>query len=117
VEGAGPRRARFLVLWSTPTDVEAFEQHYWTVHIPSANRMTRLRSYTVSRGITLVRGEEPYFLVGELEWDSLDDLRADFASPEGRATAQDVVILSSWSPGVRSMIYEVAETRGASSTR
>jgi uncharacterized protein (TIGR02118 family) len=102
--------ARFLVLWSTPTDVEAFEEHYRKVHIPLANRMARLKSYTVSSSIRLVRGDEPYYLVGELEWDSLDDLREDFRSPEGRATAQDVEILSQWSPGVRSMTYEVDET-------
>jgi uncharacterized protein (TIGR02118 family) len=104
-------KARFLVLWSTPTDVAAFEDHYWNVHIPLANRMTRLRSYTVSKGITVVRGDEPYFIVGELEWDSLEDLRADFRSPEGQATARDVEILSQWSLGVRSMTFEASETR------
>jgi uncharacterized protein (TIGR02118 family) len=109
--------ARFLVLWGTPTDVEAFEEHYWGVHIPLANRMTRLRSYTVSTGITLVRGQEPYYLVGELEWDGLDDLRADFGSAEGQATARDVEILSQWSPGVRSMIFEANETHGARGPR
>jgi uncharacterized protein (TIGR02118 family) len=102
--------ARFLVLWSRPTDAEAFDEHYRTVHIPLANRMARLRSYTVSSNIRLVRGDEPYYIVGELEWDSIDDLRQDFQSPEGRATADDVEILSRWSPGVRSMIYEVEKT-------
>ncbi|MHB8752085.1 MAG: EthD family reductase [Aggregatilineales bacterium] len=90
--------------------MEAFEEHYRKVHIPLANRMARLKSYTVSSNISLVRGEEPYYIIGELEWDSMDDLRQDFQSPEGRATAQDVAILSQWSPGVRSMIYEVNET-------
>jgi len=103
--------ARFLVLWSTPTDLEAFEEHYRTVHIPLANRMTRLRSYTVSSGVASVRGGEPYYIVGELEWDSLEDLRADFRSPEGQATARDVDVLSRWSPEVRSMTFEVHETR------
>jgi uncharacterized protein (TIGR02118 family) len=102
--------ARLLVLWSTPTDVEAFEKHYREVHIPLARRMARLRSYTISSGIAVVRGTEPYFRVGELEWDSMDDLRQDFRSAEGRATAADVERLSEWSPGVRSMTYDVSET-------
>jgi len=102
--------ARFLVLWSPPTDVQAFEAHYAEVHIPLANRLPRLRSYTVSRNVRLVRGETPYYLVGELEWDSLEDQREDFRSDEGRATAQDVEVLSQWSPGVLSMTYETEET-------
>ena len=102
-------KARLIVLWSEPTDVEAFEEHYRGEHIPLAKRMTRLRSYTVSRNVRLVRGEEPYYIVGELEWDSLADLTSDFQSPEGRATAEDVEVLSQWNR-VRSMTYEVEET-------
>lgn len=102
-------KARFIVLWSKPTDIEAFEEHYRKVHIPLAHRMKRLKSYSVGRNARLVRGEEPYYIIGELEWDSMEDLRQDFQSPEGQATAQDVEILSQWSPGVRSMIYELEE--------
>jgi uncharacterized protein (TIGR02118 family) len=102
--------ARFLVLWSTPSDVPAFEEHYWNVHVPLANRMPRLKRYTVGADVDPVRGDEPYYLIGELEWGSMDDLRHDFQSPEGRATADDVATLSRWSPGVRSMIYAVRET-------
>jgi uncharacterized protein (TIGR02118 family) len=104
-------KARFLVLWGEPTDAEEFEAHYRDVHIPLANRMARLRSYTVSSGVSPVRGDDRPYRVGELEWDSLEDLREDFRSPEGRATARDVEVLSQWSPGVRSIIYEVSETR------
>ena len=106
-------KARFIVLWSKPTDIEAFERHYFDVHIPLANRMVLLKSYRVSSGVRLVRGEEPFHIVGELEWNSLDDLRQDFQSPEGRATARDVEILSQWSPDVRSMIYELNETQSS----
>ena len=50
-----------------------------------------------------VRGV-PYYLVAELEWDTMDDLRAAFASPEGRATAADAARLAELAP-VRSMIF------------
>jgi uncharacterized protein (TIGR02118 family) len=103
--------ARFLVLWGEPTDIDAFEAHYRDVHIPLANRMARLRSYTVSTGVSPIRGDEKPYRVGELEWDTLEDLRQDFRSPEGEATARDVEVLSQWSPGVRSIIYEARETR------
>ncbi|MEU6507277.1 hypothetical protein [Streptomyces sp. NPDC046942] len=38
-----------------------------------------------------------------LKWDSLDDLRAAFASPEGRATAEGAARLAELAP-VRSVI-------------
>lgn len=101
------RNARFLVIWETPSDPEAFERHYREVHIPLALTLPGLRRYTVSRNQVAIRGEAPY-LVGELEWDDLDALRAAFASPEGRATAADVTKLSA-TVGVRSLIYEAAD--------
>jgi hypothetical protein len=35
------------------------------------------RSYTVARDASPVRGGDPYYLIGELEWDTIEDLRAD----------------------------------------
>jgi uncharacterized protein (TIGR02118 family) len=100
--------ARFLVIWETPRDPEAFERHYRGVHIPLSHRLPGLRRYTISRNQTAVRGEAPY-IVGELEWDDMASLRAAFASPEGRATAADVNELSA-NAAMRSVIYEVAES-------
>jgi len=48
-------------------------------------------------------------LVAELDWDEMDLLKQAFASPQGKATARDVAILAQWSPGIRSMIYELEE--------
>jgi len=99
--GAGPA-ARFLVMWETPSDPEAFDRHYRETHIPIARKMPGLRRYTLGRDISAVRGE-PYYMVAELEWDSMADLRAAFASPEGRATGADVEVLRRLAT-VRSMV-------------
>lgn len=102
-------QARFLVIWDTPKDREAFDRHYREVHIPLSHKLPGLRRYTISRNLVAVRGGEPPYIVGELEWDDLESLQAAFASPEGRATAADVNDLSA-NASVRSMIYEVAES-------
>jgi uncharacterized protein (TIGR02118 family) len=94
--------ARFIALYETPTDAETFDRHYREVHIPLGRTLPGLRRYTVARDVTAVRGA-PYYLVAELEWDTIDDLRAAFASPEGRATAADAARLQELAP-VRSMI-------------
>ena len=95
--------ARFLALYDTPADPEAFDLHYRQVHIPLGSRLPGLRRYTLSRDAAAVRGT-PYYLVAELEWDTMDELRAAFASAEGRATAADAARLAELAP-VRSMTF------------
>ncbi|HET9059382.1 MAG TPA: EthD family reductase [Acidimicrobiales bacterium] len=98
---------RFLVLYPQPMDREAFERHYFDVHVPLAKQLPGLRSYTVSRNASPVRGEERFFLVAVLEWDDMGSLRRDFSSALGQATARDVDELARLCPGIQSLIYEV----------
>src|SRR4051794_7241324 len=98
---------RFLVLYQTPTDVEWFEKHYFEVHVPLAKQLPGLRRYTVSRNPSGVRGSDPYYLVAELDWDDMDSLRQDFASPLGKEVARDVDKLTEWCPAIHSMIFEL----------
>jgi uncharacterized protein (TIGR02118 family) len=100
---------RFIVIWqNTPTDPEAFDRHYREVHIPLGKSLPGLRRYSLSRDVNPVRGE-PAYRVAELDFDDMDALRSAFQSPEGQATAEDVEKLSEWSPGVRSMTYELED--------
>ncbi|WP_225099124.1 EthD family reductase [Streptomyces sp. CoH27] len=48
--------ARFLALYETPADPEAFDQHYWEVHIPLGRRLPGLRRCTLGRETVAVRG-------------------------------------------------------------
>ena len=95
--------AHFLALYETPADPGAFDRHYREIHIPLGRQLPGLRRYAVSHDVAAVRGA-PYYLVAELDWDTMDELRAAFASPEGRATAADAARLAELAP-VRSMIF------------
>ena len=99
--------ARLIVLWEQPSDPEAFERHYREVHVPIARELPGLRSYKLTHQVNAVRGE-PYYMVAELAWDTLEDLRTAFASPEGQATAADATSLGQYA-AVRSMIVSAAE--------
>jgi len=99
---------RFLVVYETPADPEAFDHHYREVHIPLARGLPGLRRYSVSRNVVAVRGGEPFYLVAELEWDTMADLRAAFSSAAGKATAADVAHLAPEGM-VRSSIFEVED--------
>jgi len=97
--------ARFLALYETPADPEAFDRHYRQIHIPLLRQLLGLRRYSVGRNLTTLHGA-PYYLVTELEWDTMDQLRAAFDSPEGRATAEDAGRLQQLAP-VHRMIFTV----------
>ena len=97
---------RFLVLYRRPPDPAAFDRHYFDVHVPLAKRLPGLRSYMISRNPSLIRGEEPPYLIGELEWDDMAALQRAFASPTGRETARDADRLADLSGGMQSMIFE-----------
>jgi uncharacterized protein (TIGR02118 family) len=100
--------ARFLAVYEAPADSEAFDRHYREVHIPLIRDLPGLRRCTVGRDVVTLHGA-PCHLITELEWDTMDDLRAAFASPQGRATAADAARLQE-SASVRRMIFTVDET-------
>jgi uncharacterized protein (TIGR02118 family) len=90
-------------LYETPADPEAFDRHYQDVHIPLLRQLPGLRRYSIGRDVTALHGA-PYYLVTELEWVTMDELRAAFASPEGQATAADAARLQELAH-VRRMIF------------
>ena len=99
--------ARFLALYDRPADREEFDRHYREIHIPLIGRLPALRRCSVGREVAALHGP-PCYLITELEWDTMDELRAAFASPEGRATAADAARLQELAP-VRRMIFTAEE--------
>ena len=61
------------------------------MHVPLAKKIPALRSYLVNDGAiqNLAGGAVPH-LVAQLTFDSMADVRAALASPEGQAAAADV---------------------------
>jgi len=100
--------ARFLAIYDVPADPEAFDRHYLEVHIALIRRLPGLRQYSVARDVAALHGS-PCYLVSELEWETMDALRAAFDSPEGHATATDAAHLQQLAP-VRRMIFTAEAT-------
>jgi uncharacterized protein (TIGR02118 family) len=79
-----------VVVYRTPKDPQAFDRHYFEVHVPLAKKLPGLRQYSVSRGpIATPAGGPPFHMVATLHFDSLAAIRAAFATPEGQACAAD----------------------------
>jgi len=82
--------ARILVLYNPPADAAAFNKYYHETHIPLAKRIPGLRSYEISATPPRLMAGNPVYLVAALNFDSVADIDAAFASPEGQATAADL---------------------------
>lgn len=96
--------AQLLVLYNTPADADAFDRYYREKHIPLARRMPGLRSYSINKSpVQALAGSVPH-LIAVLTFDSMDDLRAAVASPEGQAAAADVPNFASG--GATVLLYE-----------
>ena len=96
--------ARILVLYNPPADAAPFDRYYRETHIPIAKRIPGLRSYHVSAAPPRVMAGSPVQLVAELTFDSMADVDAAFASPEGAATAADLANFAQ--AGVTLLVFE-----------
>src|ERR1700730_17054714 len=85
--------AQLLVIYNTPPDTAAFDSHYSQTHIPLAHKIPGLRASVLRKGpVQALAGIAPH-LVAILHFDSLADLNAALASPEGQAAAARFVEL------------------------
>ncbi len=82
---------KLIALYSKPADVAAFENHYYNVHVPLAEKMPGLRKMVLGKVSGAPGGEPRYHLVAELYFDNAEALTAAMKSPEGRAAAKDVM--------------------------
>ena len=96
--------AQILVLYNAPADPAAFDRYYHQTHIPIAKKIPGLRSYVISNGpVQALAGTAPH-LVAILQFDSMVDVNAALASPEGQATAADLPNFASG--GASLLIYD-----------
>lgn len=102
--------AMMVIVYPTPVDVEAFDRHYFEIHVPLAKRLPGLRKYEVSDGpiSTPVRASSIH-RIGVLHFDDLAALENAFASPEGKAAGADRRIYAPEDSGVEMFIFDTRE--------
>jgi len=69
-----------------------FEKRWIEGHTPLTLKFKRLKGYRVNIAIDEyqeIEGELPYDGTAELWWDSLEDMKEDFASPEAERAVAD----------------------------
>ena len=81
---------KLVVLYTQPSDAEAFDRHYLGTHMPLVASIPGLERSETGRVTTaLDGGEKTYYRIAELYFADQAAMQAGFASPEGAATAAD----------------------------
>jgi len=102
--------ARMVVIYRTPKNVEAFDRHYFEIHVPLAKKIPGLRKYEVSDGpIAAPVGTSNVHLVGPLHFDDLAAIEKAFASPEGQASRADRRLFAPDDSGVQMFLFDSRE--------
>lgn len=98
-----------LVLYKHPSDPAAFDAHYTETHLPLAMKVPGLKRLEVSDGPIGSAGGGPsdYYRVAKLHFESMDDLKAGFGSPQGQATAQDAASIATG--GMEVLLFETRD--------
>jgi len=82
---------RMLVLYPPPADPAAFRSYYVETHLPLAEKIPGLRSYTYGFDLATPDGSDsPYFAKFEGEFDDEASFLAGLGSPEGQAAGADL---------------------------
>ncbi len=98
--------ARMVVIYQIPKNVEAFDRHYFEIHVPLAKKIPGLRRYEVSDGpiITPV-GTSNVHRIGTLYFDDLAAIEKAFASAEGQAAGADRRLFAPDDSGVQMFLF------------
>lgn len=84
--------AKLVVLYSEPDNREEFDQKYFETHAPLAEKIPGLARMEVAKVTeNMMGGACPYYMVAELFFDSVQDLKNGMGSPEGRAAGKNLM--------------------------
>jgi len=91
----GPAVLKLTVLYSPPSDPDAFDEHYLSVHVPLAQAMPGLVRAETSKVVGTPDGSPPAFhRTADLYFEDGEAMQAAFASEHGRRTAKDATELA-----------------------
>lgn len=82
---------KLVAIYRQPEHVEEFDQHYFEVHAPLAEKMPGLIKLEVNKMYGTPAGESDLYLMAEMFFEDKAALQNALSSPEGRAAGKDVM--------------------------
>ncbi len=85
--------AKVVALYKQPKDKEKFDEHYFNVHGPVTAKIPGLREMKVTRFTknVMTGGEPDLYLMCEMIYESMEDLKSGMKSDEGKASGKDLM--------------------------
>ena len=84
--------AKLIAFYKHPENKEAFDEHYFNVHVPITEKIPGLREMKVTKVTgSPMGGEAKYYLICEMYYDNPEALKAGLRSEEGKASGKDVM--------------------------
>jgi uncharacterized protein (TIGR02118 family) len=80
--------ARVVMMYKTPKDAAAFDEHYFQVHVPLAQLLPGLRKFEILQGPAAIDNTQ-FHLVATFHFDDAESATWALASPQGLAAAAD----------------------------
>ncbi len=101
---------KLTVLYTPPADVEAFDAHYTSVHLPLVDTLPGLLRAETSVCVGTPDGSPaPYHRIAELYFDDADAMNASFATEQGRKTGADAQELAARTGSTVAMVVGVLD--------
>ncbi|MBI3579286.1 MAG: EthD family reductase [Ignavibacteriales bacterium] len=97
---------KLIAMYKTPENKEEFDKHYNEMHTPLVKKIPGLRKLEVAKITGAPIGEPKHYLIAEMYFDNQDAMNAALASPEGKATARD---LMSFAASIVTMFFAEVE--------
>lgn len=82
---------KLIAIYAPPEDPADFRTKYLETHLPLAKKIPGLRKCELGWVTGSPMGQPRYHLVAELYFDSMEDLKAGLASPEGTAAGKNIM--------------------------
>ncbi|MEH7224440.1 EthD family reductase [Bacillus sp. JJ1566] len=81
--------AKMIIMYEEPKDKEAFDKHYFNLHVPLGRKIPNILKDSVHRVIDSQNTNLNLYLVTVLEFENMEKLTEAFASPEAREAEAD----------------------------
>lgn len=82
---------KLTALYKKPSDIEAFEKHYWDVHVPLNSKTPGLLKSDFTRFTGSPMGEPAYYLQCDMYYENIESFKAAMKTPEARAAGADLM--------------------------
>lgn len=92
-----------VIYQGRPADPAAFDDYYWSKHLPTVARWPGVRRIELARGEP---GQEIYQIC-DIYFDSSDALRLALSSPERRVSQEDVKRLPPFEGQIQRQVFEL----------